>query len=374
MSSILKDRLLSNYEKALDIGRNVLILVCKVVLKGVPVADKFIGLSNLEKKKLGFNATQVSHAESGRALDDMDISIVYLIISAFGGLGPSRLQDLLKQFKNLRNDFVHEKSLFDLDKKELKAKLAELDVLYTEILQELKNYCDPAEIVLIDHNIAEIKGQLISLKKTLDDHLQDKTEALRRQTDKTTTTLETVAKVSASLDQTNDKTTRVISTLEQATSTLEQATSNLEQATSTFQQAAIDSKGLSINVQNVKIIQNLNLPQSTAQLSESEKKARIIHHLSTAQKPVNSLEIAKALGLQSKKDVNSTLYKLMEETSIEKVNESPPMWQIKTKGILSTQREVKLYNASYVADEVTNNDIESKFASMSITPDCAKNI
>merc|ERR1739838_680214 len=256
-------------------------------------------------------------------------------------------------------------SLFDLDKKELKAKLAELDVLYTEILQELKNYCDPAEIVLIDHNIAEIKGQLISLKKTLDDHLQDKTEALRRQTDKTTTTLETVAKVSASLDQTNDKTTRVISTLEQATSTL-------EQATSTFQQAAIDSKGLSINVQNVKIIQNLNLPQSTAQLSESEKKARIIHHLSTAQKPVNSLEIAKALGLQSKKDVNSTLYKLMEETSIEKVNESPPMWQIRTKGILSTQREVKLYNASYVADEVTGNDIESKFASMSITPDCAK--
>ncbi|CAL4248577.1 unnamed protein product, partial [Meganyctiphanes norvegica] len=186
MSDTLEDRLYSNYEKAVNEGRHAMVRVCTILLTGIPVSERFIGLSNGEKKKLGYNMDQIRHIESGIMLNDMDISLLLLNIRAFSELGPGSLHDLLKQFKGIRNDFVHEKQLMSLNRENLITKLSELKALFTSIIEELKSYCDIDIIPLLDHDIAHIGVRLLSLEKTLDDHILEQTAVLVKRTESLT--------------------------------------------------------------------------------------------------------------------------------------------------------------------------------------------
>ncbi|CAL4104770.1 unnamed protein product [Meganyctiphanes norvegica] len=321
------------------------IIVCIVLLKGVPVADKFVGLSNGEKKRLGFNADQIRHIESGWALDKMDISILDLIIRAFGGLSPGHLTNLLKQFKDKRNDYIHEKQNLSLDKKTLKAKLAELKAIYKSILEVMKYHCDPAEIPRLNLDIAEMETQMSLLENTVDDHLQEKTEALRRaahnaseqMTQSAATLNQNICKSTRILDQTVAKVSQLEANINKTVSDLDdkvsEANSTLEQATSA------NNNQPSINIQNLTIIENNNIVVPPAQLSLNDPEACILQHLSTAKAPMNSLDIAKAVGFETSSKVNPTLYKLMKENKIQKVSESPPLWKIGEQQVLGILRE-----------------------------------
>ncbi|CAL4109094.1 unnamed protein product [Meganyctiphanes norvegica] len=178
MSITEEDRLKLNNEKAImDVGRNGLIIVTTVLLKGDSVLVKFNGLSNADKRKK-FNESQRNHIISGLSLNDMDVSLLDAIIRTFGGLGSCHLSDLLKTLKNKRNDFVHEKHMLSLDKAGLRLRLTELKTLCKDILEELKNYCSAAEIPLIDHSISVMENQLSLLEKTINDDILENTQNL----------------------------------------------------------------------------------------------------------------------------------------------------------------------------------------------------
>lgn len=215
MSFTIEDNLNINYEKALDEGRNVLVKVCIVLLKGATVASYFTALSNTHKKNWGFTPEQISQIEAGRPLNKMDITLLHLIIRALKLVGPGHLQDLLKKFKVERNHFAHEKQNLSLDKTKLGIKLAELEVLYTAIFEELKTHCDPAVIPSLDKDIADMGARLLTLEKTVGDGIHEETKALREET---TLTVAKISQSSATLEQNNHKT---MTNLNQAASQIE---------------------------------------------------------------------------------------------------------------------------------------------------------
>lgn len=55
---------------------------------------------------------------------------------------------------------------------------------------------------------------------------------------------------------------------------------------------------------------------------------KIINYLGSNDKPVTTLEIAKAVGMSTRKEINPTLYQMQGSGIIEKIQEQPPMWKI----------------------------------------------
>ncbi|CAL4070709.1 unnamed protein product, partial [Meganyctiphanes norvegica] len=82
-----EDRFKLNYQKAIDIGQAILVIVLRVLLGNSSVKERFNALSNKEKKKFNFGKNQIKHIQDGMALENMDISMLDLITRAFGGLG-----------------------------------------------------------------------------------------------------------------------------------------------------------------------------------------------------------------------------------------------------------------------------------------------
>ncbi|CAL4209035.1 unnamed protein product, partial [Meganyctiphanes norvegica] len=82
-----EDRFKMNYQKALDIGQAILVIVVRVILGNISVKERFNALSNKEKKKLNFGKNQIKHIQDGMDLAKMDISMLDLITRAFCGLG-----------------------------------------------------------------------------------------------------------------------------------------------------------------------------------------------------------------------------------------------------------------------------------------------
>ena len=62
-------------------------------------------------------------------------------------------------------------------------------------------------------------------------------------------------------------------------------------------------------------------------LDAMELQKRIREFMSASVKPVTTLEIAKAVGLVTRKEVNPTLYDMQQSGLIQKVQETPPMWK-----------------------------------------------
>ncbi|CAL4152325.1 unnamed protein product [Meganyctiphanes norvegica] len=175
-----------NFEKCLDEGRMIMVLVCLVLLKGdmVSVQKRCAALSyNTLKIKYGFNRSQYNHVTSGMPLNKMDISLLSIIIHAFGGLNPGerhedqQLQDDLRELKESRNSYVHEKQSSSMDKTKLKTKLKDTETLCVRIMEQLKSHCDPKiypSEAEIDKNIGIIQNNFFSLQDTLYDHIKDK--------------------------------------------------------------------------------------------------------------------------------------------------------------------------------------------------------
>jgi len=59
-----------------------------------------------------------------------------------------------------------------------------------------------------------------------------------------------------------------------------------------------------------------------------ELQKKIINFFGGTEKPATTLEIAKAVGLATRKEVNPTLYQMQDKGLIQKVQEQPPMWKI----------------------------------------------
>lgn len=178
MSVNLGDRYKINYKHGLEGGRWVYVRACKVVLRGVPVSDKLIGLSQTQKKKLGFDAKQISKIESKCPLEVMDVTLLHAILFAFGNLSAGTLKSLLKDLKDTRNEFAHEEHNMVFNKTFVKKRLNSLKILYVSILNELKKYADPTTIPLLDQDIHDVGVRLADLMHTLDDHIVDKTVAM----------------------------------------------------------------------------------------------------------------------------------------------------------------------------------------------------
>ncbi|CAL4086034.1 unnamed protein product [Meganyctiphanes norvegica] len=245
MSTILNDRLKWNFEKALDEGRNVLVILCRVRLKGVPVTAKFAELSNTEKKSWGFKKGQIKQIESGCDLNDMDISLLYLIIRVFGDLSPGQLLDLIKQFKDIRNTFVHEKQKLSLDKNKLRSKLAELKVLYTSIFEELKKCSNPVVVTLLDQHFADISTRLLSLEATLDDDILEHTTDLVMASNTAEARLTQFSQATLTLDQASAmckvQTTDLVAKTNEITQASALALKQIDQAALMLSQCITDS-------------------------------------------------------------------------------------------------------------------------------------
>uniref|UniRef100_A0A8C9TSJ2 Eukaryotic translation initiation factor 2-alpha kinase 3-like n=1 Tax=Scleropages formosus TaxID=113540 RepID=A0A8C9TSJ2_SCLFO len=62
--------------------------------------------------------------------------------------------------------------------------------------------------------------------------------------------------------------------------------------------------------------------------SETDMEDKIIEVLRRAGTPVMTLDIAKAVGLNTKKDVNSTLYGLRDRGVVRRTDSNPPKWSL----------------------------------------------
>ena len=60
--------------------------------------------------------------------------------------------------------------------------------------------------------------------------------------------------------------------------------------------------------------------------------SKVIRELKRSGKPCTTLEVARAVGLQSRKDVNPTLYNMQRQGLLRKVREQPPLWQLTQSG------------------------------------------
>ena len=56
--------------------------------------------------------------------------------------------------------------------------------------------------------------------------------------------------------------------------------------------------------------------------------SKVIAELKRAGRPCTTLELARAAGCQTRKDINPTLYRMERERSVKKVQDTPPRWQL----------------------------------------------
>ncbi|CAL4073811.1 unnamed protein product, partial [Meganyctiphanes norvegica] len=242
MNSTIDERLKTLYTKAIfTVGTWILVRICSILLAGVPVADKFVGLSQGEKKRLGFDQHQIRTIESKISLNTMDISLLSKIITAFGNLPDGNLKSYLKELKDLRNELAHEGHILVLTKKTMRIRLTKLNMLYSSILQELKSHADPTSIPLIDQDIYDVKVKLGELEKSLDEHIAEKTVSLVNATSKsiaqTNTSIKQITDSLTLLEASTSKITKVGQTAEQAHETLDESSSKLKEIIQTAEQA-----------------------------------------------------------------------------------------------------------------------------------------
>ncbi|CAL4240628.1 unnamed protein product, partial [Meganyctiphanes norvegica] len=325
MSSILKDRLKWNFEKAINEGRNVLVRVCRVRLKGVPVADKLVGLSNSEKRSLGFNKDQIRLIEAGCDLNDMDISLLYLIIRVFGGLSPVQLQEL-KQLKDIRNTFVHENQTISLDKTKLRSKLSEFKVLYTSILEDLKNGSDPDVVTLLDQDIADLSTRLLSLEATLDDDILEHTTDLVMASNTAVVQLTQFSQATSTLDQASEmykeQTIDIVAKTNELTQASAIAVKQIDTATFNLGQCLADAearlasleKSLNVHTQNQESAQSVVHTTQYTHIA-SVKRKQFTRRISSVDETVLHInDVMKASG------ATTEMYKGPDMSNIE---ESP---------------------------------------------------
>ena len=60
--------------------------------------------------------------------------------------------------------------------------------------------------------------------------------------------------------------------------------------------------------------------------------SKLLDALKRGGRPLTSLELAKAVGLQTRKEVNPTLYSLQSQGKVRKVRDSPPLWGLPPAG------------------------------------------
>ena len=63
---------------------------------------------------------------------------------------------------------------------------------------------------------------------------------------------------------------------------------------------------------------------------DEQLTSRLLDVLKRGGRPLTSLELAKAVGLQTRKEVNPTLYNLQSQGIIRRVRETPPIWELAT--------------------------------------------
>ena len=75
----------------------------------------------------------------------------------------------------------------------------------------------------------------------------------------------------------------------------------------------------------------VTLLKALCDLYVMELQKKITNFLSANDRPVTTLEIARALGLLTRKEVNPTLYDMQQSGLIQKVQEQPPLWKISSR-------------------------------------------
>ena len=63
--------------------------------------------------------------------------------------------------------------------------------------------------------------------------------------------------------------------------------------------------------------------------------SRVLDTLKGASRPLSTLELARSVGLQTRKQINPTLYALEKEGKIHKVGDVPPMWSLSVLSVSS---------------------------------------
>lgn len=59
---------------------------------------------------------------------------------------------------------------------------------------------------------------------------------------------------------------------------------------------------------------------------------KVINELKRSGRPCTTLEVARALGMQNRKEINPTLYNMQKQGLLKKVQETPPLWQLTPRG------------------------------------------
>ena len=60
--------------------------------------------------------------------------------------------------------------------------------------------------------------------------------------------------------------------------------------------------------------------------------SRVIGEIKRSGRPCTTLELARAVGMNSRKEINPTLYKMAQQGVLKKVQEQPPLWQVAQGG------------------------------------------
>ena len=63
-------------------------------------------------------------------------------------------------------------------------------------------------------------------------------------------------------------------------------------------------------------------------LYKMELRKKIMNFLGSNDRPATTLEIARAVGMTTRKEINPTLYQMQDSRMIEKVQEQPPLWKV----------------------------------------------
>ena len=70
----------------------------------------------------------------------------------------------------------------------------------------------------------------------------------------------------------------------------------------------------------------------------------VLDALSKSSRPLSTLEVAKAVGLKTRKEINPTLYALEKEGKVRKVGDTPAMWELRHPHLDTPQQSVSLAN------------------------------
>ena len=60
--------------------------------------------------------------------------------------------------------------------------------------------------------------------------------------------------------------------------------------------------------------------------------SRVIGEIKRSGRPCTTLELARAVGMNSRKEINPTLYKMAQQGVLKKVQDQPPLWQVAQGG------------------------------------------